>query len=264
VGADLPHPASLEILHLEGDPRNTELMRETLRSDGLDCEVVRVDTRDQFQSLAVPEIIDQVVRLMRPLAAQRQIEIETVPITRDGVHVGADRQRPTQILLNLVSNAVKYNRFGGRVTVGCVDAGPGRVRITVTDTGAGIRSEKLALLFTPFERLGAAQTGIEGTGLGLALSRGLAEAMDGKLGVESEIDRGSTFWVELATADPVSEDVLGGRRACGRAGASRTVLYIEDNASNVRLWAPAESAGSRSSIPATDERPRDGRDARPN
>jgi PAS domain S-box-containing protein len=190
------------------------------------------------EPVAVPDIIDQVVKLMGPLAAQRQIEISTLASTRESTYVGADRQRLTQILLNLVSNAIKYNRFGGRVTLDCADAG-GRVRITVTDTGAGIRHEKLALLFTPFERLGAAQTGIEGTGLGLALSRGLAEAMGGRVGVESEIDRGSTFWVELDRATSAAEGLKppGRPQAAPSAPAdlSGTVLYIEDNASNVRL-----------------------------
>jgi CheY-like chemotaxis protein len=112
------------------------------------------------------------------------------------------------------------------------------IRIAVTDTGAGIPPEKLELLFKPFERLGAAQSGIEGTGLGLALSRGLAEAMNGKVGVESVVGRGSTFWVELAESaerDRGVPTVTAPRVQDSGHASAGTVLYIEDNASNVRL-----------------------------
>jgi CheY-like chemotaxis protein len=110
----------------------------------------------------------------------------------------------------------------------------------VTDTGVGIRPEKQMLLFTPFERLGAEETGVEGTGLGLALSRGFAEAMGGRLGVESEVDRGSTFWVELRTAAPSPETELPPATEALSAiqpenAVTGTILYIEDNSSNVRL-----------------------------
>jgi PAS domain S-box-containing protein len=188
------------------------------------------------------EIVDLAVELVAPLATQRGISL-TVMGGRDETVVVADRQRLTQILLNLLSNAVKYNRPGGTVTVGFekVDDAS-RLRITVADSGAGIAPAKLALLFQPFERLGAEQTDVEGTGLGLALSRRLAEAMGGSLGVRSEVDFGSTFWVELARTDavdvrPAAESGLSGVAVEPMAPASTAgvVLYIEDNRSNVRL-----------------------------
>ncbi len=185
------------------------------------------------------EIVELAMDLVRPLAGQRGISLTVEKPGGDEVVVLADRQRLNQILLNLLSNAVKYNRTGGRVTVGFERVGA-RMRISVSDTGAGISPEKLALLFQPFERLGAEHTAVEGTGLGLALSRGLAEAMGGTLDVSSEADRGSTFWVELALTaapQPLVDAKSGSARAVATAHADTrgTVLYIEDNRSNVRL-----------------------------
>ena len=96
-----------------------------------------------------------------------------------------------------MANGIKYNHKGGSVTVSCVDGGAARLRITVTDNGPGILASDRDLLFMPFERLGAERTAVEGTGVGLALSRRLAEVMDGTVDVESEPGRGSTFWLEL-------------------------------------------------------------------
>jgi signal transduction histidine kinase len=191
------------------------------------------------EPVSVADVVDQVLKLLRPLAAPRNIQVEPEASAMGDQCVQADRQRLNQILINLVSNAIKYNRDSGRVTVSCWQVAADRLRITVTDTGPGIRPAKLALLFKPFERLGADQSGIEGTGLGLALSRGLAEAMGGTVGVETEIDRGSTFWIELASASP-ADNGLGPAPAAEHLTVapqmiSGTVLYIEDNASNVRL-----------------------------
>src|SRR6202011_4563017 len=94
-------------------------------------------------------------------------------------------------------NAIKYTPKGGRVAVSSAAADVGRHRIVVSDTGPGIPAEKLNRLFTPFDRLGAEQTDIEGTGIGLALSRRLAESMGGELGVDTAAGIGSQFWLEL-------------------------------------------------------------------
>jgi PAS domain S-box-containing protein len=185
------------------------------------------------------DVVQEVLELVRPLAAARGIALH-VHEPADALVIRADRQRLNQILLNLLSNAVKYNRPNGLVTVGFERRDGGRVRITVTDTGAGIPPTKLALLFRPFERLGAEQTAIEGTGLGLALARGLAEAMDGSLGVTTDVDRGSTFWVELALSDAPQPRATASRDAPAhdanwQSQTAGVVLYIEDNQSNVRL-----------------------------
>jgi signal transduction histidine kinase len=191
------------------------------------------------EPVPVHESVRDAVGIIRPIADRAGI---AVSLTESGAacHVRADRQRLRQILINLLSNAVKYNRPGGRVTVSVFRVGTDRLRIGVTDTGAGLTAAQVAQLFTPFERLGAEQRGIEGTGLGLALSRGLAEAMDGTLGVESVPGEGTTFWVELTvvpapSAVPIAVTAASETPARDPKQVSGTIVYIEDNSSNVRL-----------------------------
>jgi len=190
------------------------------------------------EPVPVGETLRAAIDLVRPLAAQRDIELGD-KVAGDYRHVLADRQRLQQVLLNLLSNAVKYNRTRGAVAVSCEERPGGRLRILVMDTGHGISPDKLERLFTPFDRLGAEGTGIEGTGLGLALSKHLVEVMGGTLDVTSQVGVGSTFAVELPlTADPV--DVLKLPGASPTVQAERqegrmVVLYIEDNVANLRL-----------------------------
>ena len=148
----------------------------------------------------VGEVIAEVAALVGPLASPRGIEIDA-PSPGADVIVVADRQRLKQVLLNLVTNAVKYNHATGRVKVRCRSAGE-RVRISVQDTGPGIAAELVHRLFRPFERLDADALQVEGTGIGLALAKGLVEAMGGTIGVKSTLGRGSTFWFELPTTEP--------------------------------------------------------------
>lgn len=180
-----------------------------------------------------------VVDLVAPLAAARGIALIVEEGPCAGWWVLADRQRLNQILMNLVSNAVKYNRPAGRVVVSYASPAADRLRIVVTDTGPGIPRQKLQLAFRPFERLGAERTAVEGTGLGLTLARGLAEAMGGNLGVESEVDRGSTFWVELAQTSGVATLAEPPTSPFSftpmHSETPAVVLYVEDNISNVRL-----------------------------
>jgi PAS domain S-box-containing protein len=189
------------------------------------------------EPVGVADVVRQVTEFARPLGDPRgiQLHIDASGAWQD-IHVLADRQRLTQVLLNLVGNAVKYNRDGGSVRIAWT-AVSGRVRIAVQDTGAGIPSDKLGLLYQPFERLGAEQRLIEGTGLGLAVTKGLTEAMGGTVGVSSVVDEGSTFWIELPeTAPLVGAASSPAVAAAARDGAAAgTVLYVEDNPSNVRL-----------------------------
>jgi CheY-like chemotaxis protein len=188
------------------------------------------------------EVLADTIELTRPLAVQAGIQLITGTAGGCDAHVLADRQRLKQILLNLVSNAIKYNRPGGTVALSCEAVSPTRLRIKVRDTGPGIRPEHMELLFTPFERLGAEHTNIEGSGIGLALSRRLAEALGGTLEVETELGKGTTFWVELPVVEgPVERyERLNGRdvvaaEAPAPSRPTRKILYIEDNMSNLRL-----------------------------
>jgi PAS domain S-box-containing protein len=190
-----------------------------------------------IEPVQLREIVREALDLIQPLAASANIRIRTEASQFDG-HALADRQRLKQALMNLLSNAIKYNREGGDVIVSCGAAPGGRVRIEVADTGPGIPGEMMDRLFLPFERLGAERTPVEGTGIGLSISKRLIELMGGEIGAESQIGRGSTFWVELEPAEAPEERV---EQAAERApevlgsGGERTVLYVEDNLSNLRL-----------------------------
>jgi PAS domain S-box-containing protein len=192
-----------------------------------------------LEPVAVGEVIVESLDMVRPLAASQGISLEPVLAPPCDLHVSADRQRLKQVLLNLLSNAVKYNREDGNVTVGCTEVGGSALRIVIGDNGCGIPEEKMARLFRPFERLGAEETGVAGTGLGLALSQRLVRAMGGRLTAESTVGEGSLFSVELpVVADPLvaqSAEIKRLHPALGGGGDERTVLYVEDNLSNLRL-----------------------------
>jgi CheY-like chemotaxis protein/anti-sigma regulatory factor (Ser/Thr protein kinase) len=175
--------------------------------------------------------------MVAPLAADRSVSICS-EVDAAAPLALADEQRVKQVLLNLISNAIKYNREGGRVEVIVEPAGENRVAVRITDTGHGILGEDLERLFSPFERLGAEQTGVEGTGLGLALSRRLAETMGGSLDLVSHVGVGSTFWVELPETESPLAKHDGASELATEVDLDRSrgvLLYIEDNVQNVRL-----------------------------
>jgi signal transduction histidine kinase/CheY-like chemotaxis protein len=191
------------------------------------------------EPVLLPDLIQESVDLMLPLAAASNVQVTVDPINVRGQYVLADAQRLKQVLLNLLSNAVKYGGRNGRVALSCDHVAGGRIRIRVSDTGPGILPDKVHRLFKPFDRLGNEQSEIEGIGLGLALSKGLVEAMGGAIGVDSPVGKGSTFWVELAAAaSPAAESQVerGGDLAPSvETGIAGTVLYVENNLSNFAL-----------------------------
>jgi signal transduction histidine kinase/ActR/RegA family two-component response regulator len=206
------------------------LINEVLEISRIEAGVLRMS----LEPVPVAETIESAVSLVRPLADKRAIHLQVALPSLDR-HVVADRQRLQQVLLNLLSNAVKYNREAGRIAVACAD-GAGRLTIQVTDTGHGVGPTELQRLFTPFERLGAETSGIEGTGLGLSLSRRLVEAMGGRLTMESQVGVGSTLTVDLAVAlAPGAEVAASAALEAATPALGGTVLYVEDNLSNFRL-----------------------------
>jgi len=189
------------------------------------------------EAVLVGDVVGAAVALLRPLADEQSVHLIGGTDHGCGHFIFADRQRLKQILLNLIGNGIKYNRQGGSVSISCFQPVRGTLRIQVTDTGPGIAADQFHLLFAPFERLGAEQTSVPGTGVGLALSRGLAEAMGGKLDVESTPGRGSTFWVEFPIVEsPVKiYEEATQRQLRAEEGGPLTVLHVEDNLANVEL-----------------------------
>jgi len=191
------------------------------------------------EAVSVVDVIQECIELVRPMAIERNMELNTAGSWQDTWYVLADRQRFKQVVLNLLSNAIKYGRPQGSVFLSCREVGVDRLQVRIADTGIGIPHEKLDQLFVPFERLGVEELGVEGTGLGLTLSKRLVELMGGSIGVESVVGQGSTFWFELPRAsEPVGS--TGATSTGPLAGTdmpegSSTVLYIEDNLSNLRL-----------------------------
>jgi CheY-like chemotaxis protein/anti-sigma regulatory factor (Ser/Thr protein kinase) len=182
-------------------------------------------------------VINQAIGLVQPIADAAGISVEVLGLTCHTAYAQADRQRLLQVLINLLSNAVKYNRQQGRVTLQCFATPHNTVRIEVADTGYGISLEDQELLFQPFQRFG--DSGIEGSGLGLALSRRFALLMGGKLGLATSSPLGSTFFIELKMVDSIEQplvlqeqDSSSWNLLTKRQG---TILYIEDNTSNIAL-----------------------------
>jgi signal transduction histidine kinase len=192
-----------------------------------------------LEPVLLADVLEETIAMIRPLAAAGEIGFpETLPDGCD-VYVLADRRRLKQVLVNLLVNAVKYNMRGGSVSVRCTAAGNHRLRIVIADSGIGIAEEDLERLFVPFERLHAERTAVEGTGLGLALSKGLVEMMGGEIVATSAVGNGSSFSIDLpaAQAPPdampsVSVEAAEQPRADSNV---RTILYVEDNPSNVKL-----------------------------
>jgi len=193
-----------------------------------------------LEAVSLAETMADCQAMIEPQAQQRGIRL-TFPQFDRPIYVRADCTRLKQIVINLLSNAIKYNRPHGTVRVDCAEISAGRIRITVRDTGAGLGAEKVAQLFQPFNRLGQEASGVAGTGIGLVVTKQLAELMEGVLGVESVVGVGSVFWIELRQTEAPAlalKGVAPASPAQMRRAADarvRTLLYVEDNPANMML-----------------------------
>jgi len=228
------HNAQKESVHhiKDGGKHLLELINDILDLARIESGKVEL----QFVTISPQDLFDDVLPLVKTLADKRAITVH-VPARKDACGlISVDFTRAKQVLLNLLSNAVKYNREGGDITLGCTVVGD-HVRISVSDTGEGIPEDKICDLFKPFSRLGAEETAVEGTGIGLTITKELIEHMNGEIGVESTLGAGSTFWAEfplqVSGQHLRTEGKMFQNGKVEDAGFDGTVLYVEDNAANV-------------------------------
>jgi CheY-like chemotaxis protein len=192
------------------------------------------------EPVSLPEIMLECRAMIEPQAHKRGIGMK-FPGSDAPYFIKADRTRFKQVLINLLFNAIKYNQQGGSVSVEYGLTPPGKIRISVRDTGAGLAPEQVAQLFQPFNRLGKEAGAEEGTGIGLVVTKRLVELMGGTIGVDSVVGVGSVFWIELnLTTAPqlTAQEAEHAAKATPQLPGSsrlRTLLYVEDNPANLEL-----------------------------
>ena len=214
----------------------------TLINEVLDISRVEAGEMEiNRESIECRTILAKCVALVKPLAEKHAVSIE-FRRPEDGLALLADEQRLKQVMINLLTNAIKYNRQGGSVIIDCEleerDSGKG-VCINITDTGIGIRAGDLPAIFEPFKRVSANQHLVEGAGLGLPLSKMLVELMSGVIVIDSEWQVGTRVRVQLPSADEVFARCSDGARRNNKPDDVTRILYVEDNAANRRLMAKA-------------------------
>ena len=187
------------------------------------------------EPVSIDATVDECVRLVAPAALERGITLNAGLGDAATDYVDADRQRLVQSLLNLLSNAVKYSGEGATVSVRA-DSDGEKIRLSVVDTGPGLTKDQQQRLFQPFERLGAERTTIQGTGLGLALTKKLVDAMGGQIGVQTAPGEGCSFWITLTrAAEALRPRISRELEVAAPVATSHTVLYVEDNLATIAL-----------------------------
>jgi PAS domain S-box-containing protein len=204
-----------------------------------------------IETVILGELIAESLQLITPLAQKRGIEIyiqhngsniKVDQLLQQTIAVRADRLRLKQALLNLLSNAVKYNSENGQIIISCNQTDNKQTCISISDKGIGLTAEQQTQLFTAFNRMGAEQTGIEGTGIGLVITKNIIELMGGTIGVNSQPGKGCTFWIELPSEFllPEQSNIADNIKKTEPSSDSvsehkHVILYIEDNPANLRL-----------------------------
>lgn len=202
-------------------------------------DITRIENHDlrvNPQKLCLYDTMCESIALVKPLALDSNIEIK-FETRKSDCYINADKKHIIQIFTNLLSNAIKYNKRKGSVIIRVVNINTdSQIKVDITDTGIGIKEDMLDKLFIPFERLGAERTSIEGTGLGLVLTKMLVEMMGGEITVKSIYGVGSTFSVILNTTSEGNSDIIIDEEVIViDRDVQKTILYIEDNLSNYSL-----------------------------
>jgi CheY-like chemotaxis protein len=205
-------------------------------------DLTKIESRQipySMEPVHLGDMLRECQGMMEPQARQFGIAMHFPPIDT-ALFVLADITRLKQVFINLLTNAIKYNRPQGMVDVMCDVLAHNRVRVSIRDSGLGLRPDQQLQLFQAFNRLGQEAGGVEGTGIGLVVAKQLVELMGGTIGVHSTVGEGSVFWVELDTVSgplmPLdSSDLNLSLPGVARAARERTLLYVEDNPANMQL-----------------------------
>ena len=244
-----------QLLELDDDPElsteQSDHVKEIMRAgrhllelinDVLDLAKIesgRVEL--SIADIDLSDLLDDCISLLSPLLENRGITV-SYNFNKDFPHtLLADPVRIKQVLLNLLSNAIKYNTESGSIIIDCENTENLTYKISIHDSGNGMSEDMIENLFTEFNRLGAEKTEVEGTGIGLVITRNLVELMGGKIGVKSSVGKGSTFWIEMPASQSnvqltqVTEDESFLKTPDNKEHRSHTILYIEDNPANLRL-----------------------------
>ncbi len=234
----LPAPARDQLGQIEAAGWHLlALINEVLDLSRIEAGTITVSS----EPVELAPLVSECVRMAEPLARRHDVRLANRAGDSPGQYARGDRTRLRQVVTNLLSNAIKYNRAGGSVTVSIARRDDAWTDIAVADTGPGFTEQQLGQLFQPFNRLGAEKGPVEGTGIGLVITKRLVELMQGTLHVESVAGAGSVFTVRLRAAaqqaDAAAATAPAPDPAAASAGDARTVLYIEDNPSNVELLA---------------------------
>ncbi|WP_334181104.1 PAS domain S-box protein [Methylobacter sp.] len=234
-----PPPSAAQILRLQQIIKAGWYLLELI-NEILDLAVIESGKLSlSREAVSLIDVVHECQAMVEAQAQQHDIRLTFHPFD-PGWFANADRTRVKQVLINLLSNAIKYNREHGTVDVYCIESAPDCLRIRIKDSGAGLTPEQLVQLFQPFNRLGQETGAVEGTGIGLVVTKQLVELMGGAIGVDSTVGVGSEFWIDLVkdvTPQLDAGHALSSDLAAHAQGnpAQRTLLYVEDNPANLML-----------------------------